>query len=95
MEYEVVDGVGMMFDRIAFAGSSTLLNQMLPILIDIVGIPLPEAIRMTSLNPARLLNLGEHKGSLEIGKDADLAIFNPDFSAWRTMIAGEWIHRKE
>jgi N-acetylglucosamine-6-phosphate deacetylase len=92
MEYEVVDGVGMMFDRSAFAGSSTLLNQMLPVLIDIVGIPLPEVIRMTSLNPARLLNLDERKGSLEIGKDADLAIFNPDFSAWRTLIAGEWIH---
>jgi N-acetylglucosamine-6-phosphate deacetylase len=95
MEYEVVDGVGMMFDRSAFAGSSTLLNQMLPVLIDIVGIPLPEAIRMTSLNPARLLNLDKRKGSLEIGKDADLAIFNPDFSAWRTLIAGEWVHRKE
>jgi N-acetylglucosamine-6-phosphate deacetylase len=91
MEYEVVDGVGMMFDRTAFAGSATLLNQMIPVLTDVVGIPLPEAIRMTSLNPARVLNLEKRKGSLEAGKDADIAIFNPDFSAWRTMIAGEWI----
>jgi N-acetylglucosamine-6-phosphate deacetylase len=90
MEYEVVDGVGMMFDRTAFAGSATLLNQMIPVLTDVVGIPLPEAIRMTSLNPARVLNLDGRKGSLEAGKDADLAIFNPDFSAWRTMIAGQW-----
>lgn len=92
MEYEVMDGVGMMFDRSAFAGSSTLLNQMIPILINEVGIPLPEAIRMTSLNPARILNLDERKGSLEAGKDADIAIFNSDFSAWRTMIAGRWIN---
>ena len=91
MEYEVIDGVGMMFDRSAFAGSSTLLNQMIPILTQEVGIPLPEAIRMASLNPARIINLDARKGSLEAGKDADIAIFNPDFSAWRTMIAGQWI----
>lgn len=91
MEYEVVDGVGMMFDRSTFAGSTTLLNQMIPILTEVVGIPLPEAIRMTSLNPARLLGLGNRKGSLEAGKEADLVIFNPDFSAWRVMIAGHWI----
>jgi N-acetylglucosamine-6-phosphate deacetylase len=91
MEYEVADGVGMMFDRSAFAGSSTLLNQMIPILTREVGIPLPEAIRMVSLNPARVLNLDGRKGSLEAGKDADIAIFNDDFSAWRTMIAGRWV----
>jgi N-acetylglucosamine-6-phosphate deacetylase len=46
---------------------------------------------MASLNPARVLNLENRKVSLEAGKDADLAIFNPDFSAWRTMIAGQWV----
>lgn len=92
MEYEVIDGVGMMFDRSAFAGSSTLLNQMIPILVNEVGIPLPEAIRMVSLNPARIIHLDARKGSLEAGKDADIAIFNPDFSAWRAMIAGQWIN---
>ncbi len=91
MEYEVADGVGMMFDRTSFAGSTTLLNQMIPVLTDVVGIPLVEAIRMSSLNPARVLNLESRKGSLEAGKDADLAIFNPDFTAWRTMIAGQWV----
>ena len=92
MEYEVTDGVGMMFDRSAFAGSTTLLNQMIPVLTDVVGIPLWEAVRMTSLNPARLLQLDSRKGSLEVGKDADLVLFNPDFTAWRTMIAGQWVH---
>lgn len=92
MEYEVVDGVGMMFDRSAFAGSATLLNQMIPVLKDVVGIPLHEAICMTSLNPARVLGLDQRKGSLEPGKDADIAIFNPDFTAWRTMIAGQWVN---
>jgi N-acetylglucosamine-6-phosphate deacetylase len=93
MEYEVSDGVGMMFDRSAFAGSSTLLNQMLPVLIDVVGIPLAEAIRMTTLTPARIVGADDHKGSLEIGKDADVVIWNDDFTAWQVIIGGQSLFR--
>jgi N-acetylglucosamine-6-phosphate deacetylase len=88
MEYEVSDGVGMMFDRSAFAGSSTLLGQMIPILINEVGIPLVEAIRMTTLTPARIVGVEERKGSIEVGKDADVVIWNDDFMPWRVLIAG-------
>jgi len=92
MEYEVHDGVGMMLDRTAFAGSTTLVNQMVPILIDAVGIPLVEAVRMATLTPARVIGFDDCKGSLEAGKDADLAVFENDFTAWRTMIGGRWVY---
>ncbi|HEX9116586.1 MAG TPA: amidohydrolase family protein [Anaerolineae bacterium] len=92
MRYEVRDGVGMLIgDDSTFAGSATLLNQMVPVLIDVVGIPLVEAIRMVSLTPARAIGWGATKGSLEPGKDADIAIFDDDFSAWRTCIGGRWL----
>lgn len=91
MEYEVHDGVGMMFDRSCFAGSTTLLNQMLPVLIDFVGIPLAEAVRMASLTPARVIGFDDRKGSLQVGKDADIALFNDDFTAWGTLINGRWV----
>jgi N-acetylglucosamine-6-phosphate deacetylase len=87
MEYEVNDGVGMMFDRSAFAGSTTLLNQMIPILIDEVGIPLIEAIRMVTLTPARIVGVADRKGSLETGKDADVVIWNDDFTPWRVFMS--------
>jgi N-acetylglucosamine-6-phosphate deacetylase len=92
MEYEVHEGVGMMLDRTAFAGSTTLVNQMVPILTDTVSIPLVEAVRMATLTPARVIGFGDHKGSLEAGKDADLAVFEEDFTAWRTMIGGRWVY---
>lgn len=88
MEYEVSDGVGMMFDRSAFAGSTTLLGQMLPILINVVGIPLIEAVRMTTLTPARIIGVADRKGSLAAGKDADLVIWNEDFTPWQTLLCG-------
>jgi N-acetylglucosamine-6-phosphate deacetylase len=92
MEYEVDDGVGMTLDRTAFAGSTTLLNEMVPILHTAAEIPLPEAVRMTSLTPARVIGVQSRKGSLEAGKDADIAIFEDDFSAWRTLIGGRWVY---
>lgn len=92
MEYEVGDGVGMMLDRSSFAGSTTLLNEMIPILTDVVGVPLVEAVRMVSLTPARVIGVDGEKGSLEAGKDADIAIFNDDFTAWRTLIGGRWVY---
>jgi N-acetylglucosamine-6-phosphate deacetylase len=88
MEYEVCDGVGMLFDRTAFAGSTTLLNQMIPILVEQAGVPLVEAIRMASLTPARVIGMDGCKGSLEAGKDADVAVFNDDFTAWCVLIGG-------
>jgi N-acetylglucosamine-6-phosphate deacetylase len=90
MEYVVEGGVGMTLDRISFAGSTTLLNQMVPIVHQEVGIPLVESVRMASLTPARVIGVDDRKGSLEPGKDADIAIFNEDFSAWKTMIGGRW-----
>ncbi len=94
MSYDIHDGVAMMLDRSAFAGSSTLLNQMVPILRDAVGIPLVEALRMASLTPARVIGVDRRKGSLEAGKDADVAVFEDDFRAWRTMVGGQWAYQR-
>jgi len=92
VECELRDGVAILLDRSAFAGSTTLLNQMIPVLVNVVGVPLPEAIRMTSLTPACVIGLQETIGSLESGKRADIAVFNEDFTVWRTMIGGRWVY---
>jgi N-acetylglucosamine-6-phosphate deacetylase len=92
MEYEVHDGVGMLLDRSAFAGSTTLLNRMVPVLRDVAGIPLAEAVRMVTLTPARIIGVHDRKGSIAPGKDADLAVFDDDFTTWRVMIDGRWLN---
>ena len=81
----------MMLDRSAFGGSTTLLNQMVPVLTDVVDISLAEAVRMVTLTPARIAGVDRHKGSLEPGKDADIVVFEEDFSPWRVMISGHWL----
>lgn len=91
MEYVVGDGVGMMLDYTAFAGSTTLLNRIAKIVMDQVGVPLVEAVRMASLNPARVIGMDRQKGSLQAGKDADVVVFEQDFKPWRVMIGGRWV----
>ncbi len=49
---------------------------------------------MATLTPARVIGVDGHKGSLEAGKDADISIFEEDFTAWRTMIRGEWAYAR-
>ncbi|PWJ58468.1 imidazolonepropionase-like amidohydrolase [Dyadobacter jejuensis] len=57
------------------------------------GVPQEEAWKMVTLNPAKLLHLDDRMGSVKVGKDADLVLWNdhplsiyarPDF----TMIEG-------
>jgi N-acetylglucosamine-6-phosphate deacetylase len=95
MEYYVRNGVGMMLDDSAFAGSVTMLNKMVSNLVSVIGVPLVDAIRMVSLTPASILGIDKQKGSLEIGKDADIAILEQDFSVWRTMMKGQWVYPSE
>lgn len=89
MTYEVRDGVGMLPDQSSFAGSTTLLGQMIPILVHEVGIPVADAFRMASLTPASVIGVDGRKGSLEAGKDADIAIFTRELTPWRTIVGGK------
>ena len=40
--------------------------------------PIHHAIRMASLNPAKAIGVDKNKGSIEIGKDADLLLLDKD-----------------
>jgi N-acetylglucosamine-6-phosphate deacetylase len=49
---------------------------------------LEDAIRMAAYNPARTLGLSDRKGSISLGKDADLVVLNGAFKTLLTMRAG-------
>ncbi|MCJ7739041.1 MAG: N-acetylglucosamine-6-phosphate deacetylase, partial [Anaerolineae bacterium] len=95
VECEVRDGVAILLDGSAFAGSTTLLGEMLPILVNVVGIPLPEAVRMMSLTPARIIGADDTMGSLRSGKCADITVLNEDLTVWSTIIAGRRVYEAQ
>ena len=51
--------------------------------------PLDQIVRMASLNPAMLAGVSDRKGSLEVGKDADILIFDDNILLQTVMVRGE------
>ena len=43
-----------------------------------LGLSLEDAVDCATINPARVIHVDDRKGSIEIGKDADLLIVNED-----------------
>jgi N-acetylglucosamine-6-phosphate deacetylase len=78
----------MVADGSALAGSVSTMVQMVKNMVDLAGVPLVEAVRMASLNPARALGISSHKGSIEPRKDADIVIFSSRFTVEKTLIGG-------
>jgi N-acetylglucosamine-6-phosphate deacetylase len=66
-------------------GSSILLNTGVARFMNFTGAPVHEAVRMASLNPARLLGLARRTGSLEPGKYADIVVFSRRFDRVRAV----------
>lgn len=74
-------------------GTALTLNKAVKNAIKFLGISLPEAIRLVTLNPAKVLKIDKNKGSLAVGKDADLVIFDRDFSLKMTMVEGKIVYK--
>lgn len=50
------------------------------------GIPEQEALKMVTLNAAEIARVGDRVGSLEVGKDADLVIFDGEWYEPRSLV---------
>jgi len=86
----VGDGVCLLADRSALAGSASRMIDLVRVMVNEVGVPLHEAVAMASANPARVLG-SPTKGKLEVGADADLVVLSPDLEVQQTFLAGERI----
>lgn len=87
-EVDICQGVAMMPDRTAFAGSIASGDRLIRTMLSAVGLPIWEAVGMMSENPARLLGVFDRKGSIAPGKDADLILFDGDVNIKKVMVAG-------
>lgn len=85
-------GVCLLADRTALAGSAARMIDLVRTMACEVGLPLYEAVQMASSNPARAAGLTS-KGRIEVGADADLVVFSPEFEVLRTFVRGEEIFR--
>lgn len=87
-----VNGIECRLADGTIAGSVLKLNQAIRNLIQYTDLPVWEAVNAASLNPAKRIGADASKGSLEIGKDADIAVCDDDFNISRTIVRGRTIY---
>lgn len=88
----VEDGVAKLPDRSSFAGSVATVNLLVRNMIKMADVPILEAVEMATLTPATIMNIADKKGSIAIGKDADLVIFDEDINVEKTIVKGKVIY---
>lgn len=93
MQTVLEDGVMKLMDRQAFAGSIATTNQLVRNMMQLAHAPLPEAVAMASLTPARVLGLDGSKGRLAEGFDADIVLFDEDINIKLTAVRGNIVYR--
>ncbi len=88
IEGVVDDDVALTADRHALCSSTATMIRLVRNMVQIVGAPLHEAVRMATLNPARALGLEKTKGVLAEGADADLVVLGDDLEVTHTYVGG-------
>lgn len=90
-EVIVEGGVAKLPCRTAFAGSVATANVLVRTMVEKAEVSLPEAVKMITLTPARVLGIDGQKGSLAPGKDADVTVFDKDFNIQRVFVLGKQV----
>ncbi len=93
IEYESKAGAARYKDG-TLIGTAIGLSQILERFISFTDCPLDTAIQMVTENPAGLLGLENKKGSIAVGKDADLILIDDNLSVHTTIVSGKIVFQK-
>lgn len=89
----IKDGIARLPDG-TIAGSILTMERALKNAMAASGLSLSEAWPMTSLNAARNIGVSAQKGSIEVGKDADLVVLGDDLDVQMTIANGIVVFEK-
>ena len=88
----VKEGKAVLRDGGNLAGSCLTMDRALKQTVAFTGLTLAEVLPALTINPARQIGADDRKGSIEVGKDADLVALGPDLSVVRTYVRGVRVH---
>jgi N-acetylglucosamine-6-phosphate deacetylase len=85
----ILDGQTSRLEDGTLAGATTLLNQNIRTLVELVGVRYADAVMAATQTPAAAIGYGDRLGRLAPGFTADLAIMGEDGAVWQTWVDGE------
>ncbi len=74
----VADGVARLVEGGSLAGSTLTMIDAFRYMVRRIGLSVPEASRLASLNPARAVGLSDRIGSIAVGRQADLLLVSDE-----------------
>jgi N-acetylglucosamine-6-phosphate deacetylase len=74
------------------AGSIATMDQCIKNMVIGVGVSLPQAIQMASLNAARSMGFANQLGSITPGRIANLVLIDENINIYLTMVRGKIVH---
>ncbi|MCL1821722.1 MAG: N-acetylglucosamine-6-phosphate deacetylase [Prolixibacteraceae bacterium] len=87
--FVVEKGVAMNIKRTSFASSISPIDSMVRHLIFNVKLPASDVVKMASITTARMMRIDHRKGSIAIGKDADINLVDNQFNVIKTFCKGQ------
>jgi N-acetylglucosamine-6-phosphate deacetylase len=93
----VKDGVLRMIDEDPkvngnLTGSAVTMNTAISRVARFAGLPVEEAVRWGSINPALTIGIEHETGSLKPGKTADITVFDDGFNVELTLVRGRIVY---
>jgi N-acetylglucosamine-6-phosphate deacetylase len=85
---KIKNGVAYLLDESAFAGSVATADRLVRFCVQEVGISLCDAVKMITLNPAKVMGL-QNKGRIASGYDADIVIFDENICVKKVFVKGK------
>ena len=74
------------------AGSVLTMDRAVGNIVNMLGMPIADAVTMASTSPAAVLGLENSKGRIEAGYDADITVLDSTFNAVLTMVKGRIVY---
>lgn len=93
-EVYVKDGKALLKDG-TLAGSILKMKDSVKNILQYTNLTLPEVVKLASTNPAKELGIDDRKGSLEVGKDADIVVLNEQYEPILTVCRGVIAYKGE
>jgi len=93
VEVEVNEGCILLTNGGGLAGSCLTMDKALRNVMAYTGCELHDILPAFTINPASQIGLAGRKGSIEIGKDADLVLLKADGGVAATFIGGACVYR--
>ncbi len=78
----------------SLAGSVMPLNKMVYNFLNNTDLDMRKVVRLAAINPAKSIGIDKTKGSIEIGKDADITLLDEDVNCYMTINKGKIVYKK-